>query len=180
MSAIFTALARVEPSDGLACLTCVLPGWPLNPGETDSEGAHGDEEGEDRPLFKGKDMEPPSGDRVMFQPGAWETLSQKCSLPAHDSQASQMELLTPQPTYCPPLDRAPPNSQLPDQKARFGSSFDHPLSSHPLSKAAVSPAPLHTPLSSSLLAPPRPTSLSHLQDLPSIPTLTAHCPREAT
>lgn len=57
VSAIFTALPLVEPSDGLACPRSVLSGWPLNAGGMDSEGAHGDMEGEDGPLFKGKEME---------------------------------------------------------------------------------------------------------------------------
>lgn len=42
------------------------PGSQPNPVRMDSEGTHGDVEGEDGPPFKGEKKEPPSSKEVMF------------------------------------------------------------------------------------------------------------------
>lgn len=160
---------------------CSPRGLP-KPVRTNSEGTHGDVEGEDGPPFKGKEKEPPSGKDVMFQ----LQLENPILLPTHDlTGISNGTFDSLRPTYYSPLDRAPPTTQ-PSSLQGLGPPSATPFlcTLHPRQWQVLPTLPPHPSLIclflSIFLAPQRPTTTSHLQDPPSMLTLPAHCPREAT
>lgn len=154
----------------------------------DSEGAHGNVEGEDGPPFKGKEKEPPSGKEVMFWPRAWKSLSQKRFLTTHDSQATQTELLT---LYSQPTVRhwmwPHLTPSCPTRSPGLGSPLTTPFphTPHPRQQRVLTPFPPHP----SLMIYSSPVPWRHSGPLssltcrtlpPSIWALTAQCPGEAT